>query len=200
MSLRSMSPSSHRNAQVTSRSNTSSRSWARRRYSSFFHGDSVVTGVQKTSSTSTRKAGTTMQRSSRMRNEQQALGLRSPTSTRSLIDPSSSPMSTTRSISPETFERFRRGSDHPVMAHLRPQRSYGELDRAGRNLAQAIGRPRRQPASSVPALEKGKRRCIPNTRNPKIRSKLIGCLISGGSLAVMLTICMQRLSQSDRPG
>lgn len=189
MSLRNMSPSTHRDAQVMSRSDMSPRSWARRRYSSFFHGDSVVTGVRKTNSAHTRKAGITLHRPSPTRNEQQATGLRSPTSTRSLIDPSSSPVSTTRSISPNTFERFRRDSNRPVMAHLRPGWTSGELDRAERNTARAIVRPRRRITCPGLAQEKGKRRCLPNIRNPKIRSKLIGCLISGGCLAMMLTIC-----------
>ena len=183
-----MSPSSHSNAHVISQSNTSARSWARRRYSSFFHGDSVVTGVRETNSVHTRKAGVTLQRSSRMRNEH-ARGLRSPTSTRSLIDPRSSPMSTTRSISPDTFERLRRNANRPVMAHLRPERNSGELDPAERHLARAIGCTRLRQAWPGAAQEKGNRRCLPNVRNPKIRSKLIGCLVSGGSLAVMLTTC-----------
>lgn len=190
MSLRRMSTSSHPDTQVVSRSNTGARSWVRRRYSSFFHGDSVVTGVQKTNSAQTRKPGIFLQRSSRMPNEQQAPGLRSPTSTRSLIDPSSSPMSTTRSISPATFERFRRDSNRPVMAHLRPERTSGGLDRAERHLPRAIVRSHRRRTWSGQVHEKGKRRCLPNIHNPKIRSKLIGFLISGGGLAAMLTICM----------
>lgn len=190
MSLRSMSPSSHSNAQVMSRSNSSPRSWARRRYSSFFHGDSVVTGVKKGNSAHTRKASLTLQRFSRSRNEEQVPGLRSPTSTRSLIDPISSPISTTRSISPDTFERFRRDSNRPVMAHVRPERASSEPDRAERLLARSTVRSRQRQALLGSSQEKGDRRCLPNIRNPKIRSKLIGFLISGGSLAAMLTICM----------
>ncbi|MCJ1468149.1 hypothetical protein MMC07_006777 [Pseudocyphellaria aurata] len=183
-----MSPPSPPNGQAVSRSHNDPRSWARRRFSSFFHGDSVVTSVQRTNSANTRKAGAILQRSSRMRSEQQAPGLRSPTSTRSLIDPSSSPMSTTRSISPDTFERFRSDSNRPVMAHLRPETTFGERDRAQRPVNRVITRSRQRAAWPGSAKGKGKRRCLPNVRNPRIRSKLLGCLISGGSLAVMLTI------------
>lgn len=188
--MRRMSTSSHPDTRVVSRSNIGARSWVRRRYSSFFHGDSVVTRVQKTNSAQTRKPGIFPQRSSRIQNEQQAPGLRSPTSTRSLIDPSSSPMSTTRSVSPAIFERFRRDSIRPAMAHLRPERTSGGLDRAERHLPRAIVRSHRRQHWSGQVHEKGKRRCLPNIRNPKIRSKLIGFLISGGGLAAMLTICM----------
>lgn len=171
-----------------SRSNTNPRSWARRRYSSFFHGDSVVAG-SRTASVHTRKASRSAQRSSRVQSEQHGSGLRSPTSTRSLIDPTSSPNSTARSISPDTFERFRRDSNRPALAYVRPSRTSGELDRAERHLARAIVRTRRRQAWPCSVKEKVKRRCLPNIRNPKIRRKIIGCLVSGGILAVMLTIC-----------
>ena len=171
------------------RSHSTPRFWARRRYSSFFHGESVVTSTRTRSSAHTQKLSIRSQHSSHAQDRQPTSGLRSPTSTRSLIDPCSPPSSTVRSISPDTFERFRRDFHRPALAHVRPQRTPSGANRAERHLARAIFRSQCRQASFETVQVKGGRKCLPTIRSPKIRRKVLGCLVSGGILAVILTIC-----------
>ncbi len=187
--LRNMPPLFHADIQVMPRPNRNPRSWAQRRYSSFFHGESVVTSARSGTSSHTRKPSTTSQRSCRMRTEGSASVLRSHMSTRSLIDPSASPTSTYRPISPDTFEHLQRRTTPPPLAHFRPQRTSSELHRAERHLVRAIDRTRRRQARHCSREQKGKRTCLPNIRNPEIRVKIFGSLISATTLAILFIIC-----------
>lgn len=177
--------------QVVDRGSSASRSWARHRLSSFFHGESIVSSVRKTSHT--RKNSSRSASSSQPQSEQHVLGLRSPTSTRSLIDPGASPISSTRSISPDTFEHLRRTSQHPVGAHCGLEREHTGNTRAERHLSRALSNPRR-PRPLICARKKKRRwACFPTIDNPDIRTRAVGCVISGGTLVILLSICKPQL-------
>lgn len=181
---------------VMPRSNAQ-QSWARRRYSSFFHGESVVTDTPSTySQTSPRKSNKISHRSFRARIEESNPTLRSPTSTRSLIDPVSPTLTTYSPITSDEFAQFQQPDHHnpPPLAHTRPQRTSGDLRRAERHLERAIDRSRRRQGrrrtnTVNKAGKKGKRKCFPAVRNPKIRRKLFGSLISAIILSILFIIC-----------
>lgn len=181
---------------VMPRSNAQ-QSWARRRYSSFFHGESVVTDTPSTySQTSPRKSNKISHRSFRARVEESNPTLRSPTSTRSLIDPVSPTLTTYSPITSDEFAQFQQPDHHnpPPLAHTRPQRTSGDLRRAERHLERAIDRSRRRQGrrrtnAVNKAGRKGKRKCFPAVRNPKIRRKLFGSLISAIILSILFIIC-----------
>lgn len=181
---------------VMPRSNAQ-QSWARRRYSSFFHGESVVTDTPSTySQTSPRKSNKISHRSFRARVEESNPTLRSPTSTRSLIDPVSPTLTTYSPITSDEFAQFQQPDHHnpPPVAHTRPQRTSGDLRRAERHLERAIDRSRRRQGrrrtnAVNKAGKKGKRKCFPAVRNPKIRRKLFGSLISAIILSILFIIC-----------
>lgn len=181
---------------VMPRSNAQ-QSWARRRYSSFFHGESVVTDTPSTySQTSPRKSNKISHRSFRARVEESNPTLRSPNSTRSLIDPVSPTLTTYSPITSDEFAQFQQPDHHnpPPLAHTRPQRTSGDLRRAERNLERAIDRSRRRQGrrrtnAVNKAGKKGKRKCFPAVRNPKIRRKLFGSLISAIILSILFIIC-----------
>lgn len=181
---------------VMPRSNAQ-QSWARRRYSSFFHGESVVTDTPSIySRTSPRKPNKTSHRSFRARIEESNPTLRSPTSTRSLIDPVSPTLTTYSPITSDEFAQFQQRDHHnpPLLAHTRPQRTSGDLHGAERHLERAIDRSRRRQGrrrtnTVNKAGNKGKRKCFPAVRNPKIRRKLFGSLISAMILSILFIIC-----------
>lgn len=181
---------------VMPRSNAQ-QAWARQRYSSFFHGESVVASIPSTSfRTSPRKSNKTSRCSFRARIEESNQTLRSPTSTRSLIDPVSPPLTTYSPITSDEFAQFHR-RDHPnppPLAHTRPRRTSGDLRRAERHLERAIDRSRRrQGRRRMNTVNKAgktrKRKCFPAVRNPKIRRKIFGSLISAMILSILLIIC-----------
>ena len=181
---------------VMPRSNAQ-QSWARQRYSSFFHGESVVASTPSTfNRTSPRKSSKTSRCSFRARIEESNPTLRSPTSIRSLIDPVSPPLTTYSPITSDEFAQFQR-RDHPnppPLAHTRPRRTSGDLRRAERHLERAIDRSRRrQGRRRTNTVNKAgktrKRKCFPAVRNPKIRRKIFGSLISAMILSILLIIC-----------
>lgn len=170
--------------QASNQTDTKPRSWARRRISPLFHGESIVTDYQRRSAMDSRKHSWNSHLSSHARDENYQSGLRSPTSTRSLIDPSST-LSSNRSISPERFEI---DPYRPATAHVRPRRVCFGMGRAERHLARAL-RPPCRSAWLKSRRDRPKRTCLPRIRDPKLRRKTIGCLISGAVLAVALSIC-----------
>ena len=191
---------------VMPRSNAQ-QSWARRRYSSFFHGESVMTGNPSTASrTSPRKSNQTFRRSFRARIEESNPTLRSPTSTRSLIDPVSPPLTTYSPITSDAFAQLQQHGPHNPLpsAHTRPQRTSGELRRAERHLERTIDRSRRRQGrrrmdiANKPG-KKGKRKLFPAVRNPKIRRKLFGSLISALLLTILFIICVSPYSLYSPP-
>ncbi len=161
------------------------RSRAQSRFSAFFHGRSVKTP----SSIRTRKAAPTTPIRTPIfdRYRTSATRPRSPTSTRSIIDPSSSPLSCAESLPSEAFPGFAGTAGRLDAAFVPPARLLAE----GRHLARAVDFSSHRRASRRPKkVEKEARRlCFPGIRNLKIRRKVIGCLISGSILVLVLTIC-----------
>lgn len=180
-------------SQVANGATSTSRSWARHRLSSFFHGESVVCNIRK--APHTRKNSSSSESSSQPGNDQQILGLRSPTSTRSLIDPSASPISSTRSIFPATFESYGRTSQHTAGAHRGLQREYTGTARAERHLSRALSNPRCPRPLLYARKEKRRWTCFPKVENPGIRNRVVGCVISGGSLVILLSVCKLQLTK-----
>lgn len=155
-------------------------------FSAFFHGHSVIT----TSNAHPRKDDPTAPVRTPIydRYHTDAARSRSPTSTRSLIDPSSSPLSYAESLPSEALPGFERGAGRSEMAHIPPSRLPAEDQHPGR--AGDLSRHRRARRKSKKAEKETRRLCFPGVRNPKIRRKVVGCLISGSLLVTVLTICM----------
>ena len=107
-------------------------------------------------------------------------GLPSPSSTRSLIDPSSSP---NLGSDPATSNVLNRMCEEEPMPHL--TRRYDEEEHVAMTNSYrtrtrlALSRPRRKPP----------RGWFPRTKSRKLKRKAIGCLISGGLLTAVSTIC-----------
>ena len=166
------------------------RSAMRNRLSAFFHGSSVVAD----------ESPSERQQSCRMfRNKQSHFthssnlemsslnrntpAPRSPSSTRSLIDPTSSPANSARPFSNATYEQFSGNPFSPAPAHL-------------------AGSPRTMPYSEPMVRHHTSRR---HRRNPRWRTKnssgrvyfrnksmhqtVFKCIISGGLLAATLIVC-----------
>lgn len=146
--------------------------------------------------TSPRRSNKTSHYSFRARIEESNPILRSPTSTRSLIDPVSPPLTTYSPITSDESAQFQRRDqpNPPPLAHTRPRRTSGDLRRAERHLERAIDRSRRrQGRRRMNTVNKAgktrKRKCFPAVRNPKIRRKIFGSLISAMILSILLIIC-----------
>lgn len=140
-----------------------------------------------------RKKSLASARSSRLRSEAHVMGLRSPSSTRSIIDPSASPSSTARSFSPDASEHSRRDLDRQSTAPPYLQRESAGVVRAERHLERALSRSQRQRTWTSGSKGKGNRTCFPNIRDPKTRRKVLGTIISGVILVIMLSICKLEL-------
>lgn len=172
-------------SQASNQTDIKPRSWAHRLVTSLFHGESIVTNRQRSSAMDSRKHNWASHLSSHTRYEHYHSGLRSPTSTRSLIDPSSTPLSNNRPIS---SERFGFHPHRPPTAHVHPRGYYFRTGRAERHLARAL-RPPYRPAWLNSRRERPKRTCLSRIGDSKLRRKIIGCLVSGTALAVVLSIC-----------
>ena len=161
------------------------RSRAQSRFSAFFHGRSVITP----SPIPARKAVPTTPIRTPIfdRYHTSVPRSRSPTSTRSLIDPSSSPLRCDESLPSEVFPGFERASRR-LNTSLIPTSRLPADDRDPARTAgySQHGRAWRRPKK----VEKEARHlCFPRIRNPRIRRKVIGCLVSGIILVLVLTIC-----------
>ena len=115
---------------------------------------------------------------------------RSPTSTRSVIDPSSSPASSTRPLPPETLSTFQGSPNVPQRIHAIIPTLVPEAAPEEDQPAMAGADTQRRQKSSQRKEGERRRRCFPNIANHALRSKIITCLISGGALAAILAICM----------
>lgn len=167
-----------------------SHSWVQRRISSIFYGEPDIPNARTRPSPRVQKSSVHRHPSPTPNSSPQS-GQRSPTSIRSLIDPSASPISSAGSISPDDFGTLQMHTNPPSVAYTRP-RSVDSGARAERHLSRALSSPRRRRArrSSRPARRHWT--CLPNIRNPKHRRKAIGCLVSGAILTVMLSTCKLR--------
>jgi hypothetical protein len=120
-------------------------------------------------------------------------GLRSPTSTRSLIDPSASPASSAGSISPDAIGPFQMHTNPPSIAYVRRQ-SFSSEARVERHLTRALSHPRRRRSWEGSRLQRRKWTCLPGIGDPKRRKKAIGSLVSGTILGIMISTCEPRNS------
>ena len=166
------------------------RSRAQARFSAFFHGRSVITpsfAQQRKPVPTTPQIRTPIYDSYHTR----APRSRSPTSTRSLIDPSASPLSCAESLPSEAFPGFEgaRGSEDRV--YIRPSRVPEEEQLTAHRVECSRGRRAWHRPKKVE--KEGRRLCFPGIKNPKIRQKFIGCLVSGSFLVIVLTICASSL-------
>ena len=167
---------------------------ARNRMSAFFHGTSVITARAVGPFSRGRKPLRNAARQPiHIRLETQLLNtsapvLRSPTSTRSLIDPSSSPANSVRPATSGTFERFSEIlSPEPVH---NPQTNSNTTAESVVPSAEGPVEHEQTNHRRVRQLkQRTKENCLSLIRDRAIRSKLINCAVSGFALALMLTIC-----------
>ena len=111
--------------------------------------------------------------------------LRSPTSTRSLIDPSSSPGITARPLSTTPFDTLLGAPGFPVQAYTR---NNGHDDIAGPPARRIVGarfrsRPRWQPRHS-----RG-RAFLPFMEKKGMRRRVFHCIVTGSILVITLIVC-----------
>lgn len=155
---------------------------AHSRFSAWFHGRSVVGNENHCAP----KTWLNRNPSASSRTEMafpHASGLRSPSSTRSIIDPISSPNIGSDTATP-------RVPNHICEEEL--MRPDGRISEEGVDIRMAtrmrtrlaLSRPRRRPQA-----DKTTRECFPRIKSRKLKRKAIGCLISSSLLAVISTIC-----------
>ena len=111
--------------------------------------------------------------------------IRSRSSTRSMIDPSSSPADSARPLPQETFDIYLQGSDAPERAQAPSPGSLAHMELEQQHLT---GWRRQHGLSGVHGRKKLSK-CFPNAANKALKSKVLSCLASGIILAVVLTTC-----------
>ena len=159
------------------------------RFSAFFHGTSVVTDRTNPPAQQSRKSSrhgslTFLPRLDMSHLSSNAPILRSPTSTRSLIDPNSTPASSARPLSTARFELFTPNSASPAQAHLISPRFDRMIEPfTRRKTIRPRPGPRWQPRHSSGRI------CFPFMRQRDMRTKVFHCLVSGFILAVTLIVC-----------
>lgn len=164
----------------------------RNRFSAFFHGTSVLTDRTGRPSQHGHKPFRGSPPSVLPRLDMSHLDMsaapsqRSPTSTRSLIDPSSTPASSASPFSVASFDRSPGISPLSAQAHLLSPRTY-DLEpepiirrKTARRVRHA---PRWQPRHSSGRV------CFPFMRKKGMRGKVFYCILSGSILAISLIIC-----------
>ncbi|KAL8783135.1 MAG: hypothetical protein Q9213_004827 [Squamulea squamosa] len=159
---------------------------AQQRFSAFFHGHSVLTKERYRSPIVPPKnsdIGPSLGPTEIVDLRTTGRALRSRTSTRSLIDPIASPISSPGS--PHTEELwYCRGAYFRPVPTLAPSPRY-ESQRRSDTPNQTTTR-RERP--SLPQRQNNKRRCLDNPKDRQIKYKGIGSLISGTLLALFLAI------------
>lgn len=169
-------------------------SWLHRRLSSIFSGESNILSASGRSFRLQKSNGISLHESSTSNRVPQA-GLRSPTSTRSIIDPSASPFTSAGSISPDAFRPLQMHTNPPSVAYDRP-RTTSSGARAERHLSRALAGSHRHSTRRGLRPQRRKWVWMPHIRNAKHRSNAIGALVSGVILMVMLSICERDLFAS----
>lgn len=180
----------HSLGEADMRGDAPSHSWVHRQVSSIFHGEPYILSARTRSSSRVQKSSVHRHPSPTPNSSPQS-GQRSPTSIRSMIDPSASPISSAGSISPNDLGTLQMHTNPPSVAYTRP-RSVDSGVRAERHLARALSSSRRRRARRGSRPSRRHWICLPNIRNPKERRKAIGCLVTGAILAVMLSTCKLR--------
>lgn len=159
------------------------------RFSTWFHGRSVVGSERSHHLVSSPKEWRTRGRSESPE-RRAALGLRtehrSPSSTRSIIDPTSSPNIGSEPVQPNSFDRSNMNLVSPIAAtRCVEEDAIGVSGRIRVQTRLALSRPRRETT-----LKKQGRGCFPSVQDRRIKRKIIGTLVSGIALCVILTTCM----------
>lgn len=159
---------------------------AQSRFSAFFHGQSVLVRERYRTPQVGLKAANSYrsQRSMAVGNlRRDGPGSRSRTSTRSLIDPMSSPNSTPGSPHTEQLWHYRGAFFTPV-SPLAPSPRY-----ASRRTGEMNALPTQRASPSRRRKPGKKRGCFSAVEDCQIRRKMIASLISGTLLILLLTIC-----------
>lgn len=155
------------------------------RLSAWLHGFSVVNDERGRPAAHNRKASHTStycySRTPRRRSQDRANGLRPVASTRGVIDPMHSPSTGAWPTNPQNQDR---------RDQYRLHSNYGAYQT--RNLTgMGFLRPKshhRRPRTKA-MQKKGEKSCFPQVTDPKIKRKIIGCLVFGTLLTIVLTIC-----------
>ena len=112
-------------------------------------------------------------------------GIRSPSSTRSIIDPVSSPNVASGPASPNVLNRMNREEMTSVSGTRYGEERIVGIEGGTRIRTRlALSRTKRKPTPNTQ-----RRQCFPGFKNRKVKRKAIGCLVSGGLLAIILTTC-----------
>ena len=161
------------------------------RFSAWFHGNSIVGSERSRHFVHAPKAWRTRGRSESP-NPFTGLGHcsrdRSPSSTRSIIDPTSSPNIGSEHIQPHALDRSSQSTLSPIAGTRYEQEEVvGVPGRVRTRTRLALSRPRRNRSSN-----KEGRQCFPGVKSPKVKRKIIGTLLSGIALGVILTTCEPR--------
>ncbi len=165
--------------------------------SALFHGTSIHTGRPFTSSSS---CGPKSPRSSNQLpchsrvhipqiSTRPPLHSRSPTSTRSMIDPTSSPVSSTRPITAGSYVSVIISPTVPQQSHPASPTGFTGVDPERQYLARPTSDGRRRQGRKRRNVTVERRQRLPKIKSNAVRSKVRSCVISGISLTVVLTIC-----------
>lgn len=167
------------------------RSRAQSRFSAFFHGYSVLTKERWPASPGYSKGRRThhsRHSSRRQETPHGALSSRSRTSTRSLIDPISSPHNSIGTRSPQELWQDRGASFQPVTILATPRRGRAPRDSQRRQRCRSFDIPGSRRRGLEVSEKRHRRICFP-TFTKQLRAKILGSLISGALLVVILTVC-----------
>lgn len=160
---------------------------AQHRFSAFFHGRSVLTKERYRSPCIPPKAshsGRSVERREIVDLRTTGRVSRSRTSTRSLIDPISSPMNSDGSVHREELWHYRGAYFTRIPTLASAPRHDIRADSYRRDFTSS-----RHRRPSLPKKHDNKRRCLPSPKNRRIKYKVIGSLVSGILLALSLAIC-----------
>lgn len=160
----------------------------RLRLSAWFHGHSVIGDNRSRSSRRAPKSWRTRGHSMSPYEPADSVnisGIRSPSSTRSIIDPASSPNVGSGLASTSVLNHMN-GEQSTSIGGTRydGERVIGCEGGTRTRTRLALSRPKRKPRPNTQ-----RRHCFPGFKNRKVKKKTIGCLVSGGLLAIILTTC-----------
>lgn len=163
------------------------------RFSAWFHGRSIIGSERSRNFVHAPKAWRT-RGCSQSPDPRTALAHRSsdrsPSSIRSIIDPTSSPNIGSEASRSNNFDHFSQGTLSPIAGtRYEHEQIVGVPGRGRIRTRLALSRPRKRRS-----LNEQQRRCFPTIKNLKIKRKIIGTLASGIALGVILTTCALPLS------
>jgi len=164
------------------------------RFSAFFHGTSVLTDrmgrpLQHGPEPLANGSPAVLSRLDMSHLNTNAPDQRSPTSTRSLIDPSSTPASSVRSFSATAFNGSAEISPLSAQVHLLSPRTedlWPEPLVRRKTVKRVRHAPRWRPRHSSGLI------CFPFMRKRGMRKNVFYCVLSGSILVISLIICMSK--------